>query len=101
MRKSGAVHLLWVFLAAFGTSATAQNNPTPFDINSLHSTYPLAGWFEGNYVIDDDSIVVTVLTGRMESHIPRRIGSPAEIRDLEVTVGLGVPYEDGWTIDTL
>ena len=101
MWKTSVVKLALLGLPAFSASASAQNDPRPFLINSLPSTYPLAGLFEGTYEVANDSIVVTVRAGMIESHIPRRIGTLAEIRQVEVTVGLGVPYEDGWTIDTL
>jgi len=70
-------------------------------VSSYASTYPLQGRFEGTYAIEPESVVVTVRGGGLRSSIPARLEEMAVLRDVWVAAGLGIPYKDGWTIDTL
>jgi len=70
-------------------------------VSAYSSTYTLQGRFEGTYAIEPEIVVVTVRGGGLRSSIPARLEEMAVLRDVWVAAGLGIPYKDGWTIDTL
>ncbi len=81
--------------------ALSAEGSRSFVVSSYASTYPLQGRFEGTYTIEPDSVVVLVRRGGLRSSIPARLNEMAVLRDLWVAAGFGIPYKDGWTIDTL
>ena len=79
----------------------AASGGNAFIVSSYASTYPLQGRFEGTYTIEPESVVVLVRGGALRSSIPARFQEMAVLRDVWVAAGFGIPYKDGWTIDTL
>jgi hypothetical protein len=91
------VILFMLFVTGVQAQTSAESSPVPFSISSINSSFALAGTFEGEYRVRDDSIEITISSA---SVYLRNYGSYHGRRELSfISVGLASATAPGrWKV---